>query len=77
MEMECDICGAKEELVKVKNEDGETLHVCQACYEMQYEGYEKSEADDSKDEDEESREDEDDVEEDDDESLEEDMEDEG
>lgn len=40
--MECDICGTKEGLVKVKNEDQETIYVCQSCYETQYEGYEAS-----------------------------------
>ena len=33
--MECDMCGADENLVKVKNELGETIYLCQACYNMQ------------------------------------------
>lgn len=41
--MECDICGEIQQLVKVKNEEGETIYLCQACYETQYEGYEKTE----------------------------------
>jgi ribosome-binding protein aMBF1 (putative translation factor) len=38
--MECDICGSKEGLVKVKNEDGNLIALCPACYETHYEGYE-------------------------------------
>ncbi len=37
--MECDICGAKDDLVKVKNEDQEIISLCRACHETQYEGY--------------------------------------
>lgn len=42
--MECDICGARENLVKVKNEDGDMIHLCEACYEKQYAGYKKDDA---------------------------------
>lgn len=38
--MGCDICGATEDLVKVRNEDREMINLCHACYEAQYEGYE-------------------------------------
>ncbi|OGW70179.1 MAG: hypothetical protein A2036_02710 [Omnitrophica bacterium GWA2_50_21] len=40
--MECDICGTKDDLVKVKTEDDEIIHLCRACYQTQYEGYEAS-----------------------------------
>lgn len=40
--MECDMCGADENLVKVKNELGETIYLCQACYNMQQDGYERA-----------------------------------
>ena len=48
--MECDICGTKDNLVQVKNEDGETIYLCGECYEAQFEGYEKSDAADLDDE---------------------------
>lgn len=41
--MECDMCGSDENLVRVKNELGEMIFMCQACYDMQHDGYEKSE----------------------------------
>jgi|GEM_PF-1746963 len=40
--MECDMCGVDENLVKVKNELGETIYLCQACYDTQQDGYEKA-----------------------------------
>lgn len=40
--MECDICGIKDDLLKVKTEDDEIIYLCRACYEIQYEGYEAS-----------------------------------
>lgn len=49
--MECDICGSKEGLVKVKNEDGEMIDLCSACYGTQYEGYEASDESDFSDDD--------------------------
>lgn len=49
--MECDICGSKEGLVKVKNEDGDLISLCSACYETQYEGYEATDDSDLSDED--------------------------
>ena len=75
--MECDLCGAKEELVKVKNEDGETVQLCSACYEAQYEGYEKDTSADLDEEDDEDweEEDEEDGDEDDEDLEEEDEED--
>lgn len=48
--MQCDICGAKEDLVKVRNEDGETINLCNACYETQYEGFETSNVSESDEE---------------------------
>jgi hypothetical protein len=42
--MECNICGARENLVKVKNEEGDVIHLCEACYGTQYEGYKKDDA---------------------------------
>ncbi len=44
--MECNICGGKDDLVKVLNEDGETIYLCEACHEAQYEGFEASSASD-------------------------------
>ena len=38
--MECDICGTKEDLVKVKTEDQDVIYLCRACHATQYEGYE-------------------------------------
>ncbi len=48
--MKCDICGAKDDLVKVKNEDQEIIFVCRACHETQYEGYAASHDTDWKEE---------------------------
>lgn len=40
--MECDICGTKEDLVKVKTEDQDVIYLCHACHANQYEGFEAS-----------------------------------
>jgi len=44
--MECDMCGSDENLVRVKNELGESIYLCQGCYDIQHDGYSKSEEND-------------------------------
>lgn len=41
--MKCKICEGKEDLIKVKDEEGNMVYVCESCYESVCEGYEKIE----------------------------------
>lgn len=40
---ECRVCGTKDNLIKVKDEDGVICYVCNSCYEAVCEGYKKVE----------------------------------
>ena len=37
----CKVCDTKEDLIKVKDEQGEITWVCEGCYESVCEGYER------------------------------------
>lgn len=39
----CNICERQEDLIKVKDEEGNIVYVCENCYESVCEGYEKIE----------------------------------
>lgn len=39
----CNVCGSQENLIKVKDEEGNIVYVCSSCYESVCEGYEKVE----------------------------------
>lgn len=45
--MECHICCSKEDLIRIRDEKGEIISVCEECYESEYSGYEKIDADPS------------------------------
>jgi ribosome-binding protein aMBF1 (putative translation factor) len=40
---ECKVCGSQRDLIKVKDEEGNVIYVCQDCYESVCEGYERIE----------------------------------
>lgn len=42
----CKVCESKEDLIKVKDEEGNIVYVCDNCYESICEGYEKIEGGD-------------------------------
>lgn len=42
----CKVCESKEDLIKVKDEEGNIVYVCENCYETVCEGYEKVEGSD-------------------------------
>lgn len=42
----CKVCESKEDLIKVKDEEGNIVYVCENCYETVCEGYEKVEGGD-------------------------------
>lgn len=49
--MECEVCGASEDLIKIRNEQGQIIQLCQNCYESEYERYEKVEGGELEEED--------------------------
>lgn len=42
----CKVCGSQENLIRVKDEEGNIVYVCENCYESVCEGYEKIEGGD-------------------------------
>lgn len=40
---ECKVCKSEEDLIKVKDEDGNFVYICSSCYESVCEGYERIE----------------------------------
>lgn len=42
--MKCKVCGTKENLIKVKDEEGNLVYVCENCYESVCEGFERIDA---------------------------------
>ena len=41
----CKVCESQEDLIKVKDEEGNIVYVCERCYESTCEGYERIEED--------------------------------
>lgn len=39
--LECKVCEGQENLIKVKDEEGNIVYLCENCYESVCEGYEK------------------------------------